>query len=95
MFFAGHAHDGRDTGRQRSGAHLCRCIEIQRAVFHVDEQPVEAGGFADGGDVGGARLPQAETVIFEDSSHFFLMEEPERFMQVMNGWLERHTPAAG
>lgn len=41
------------------------------------------------------RLPQAETVIFEDSSHFFLMEEPERFMQVMNGWLERHTPAAG
>jgi hypothetical protein len=30
-------------------------------VFHIDEQPVEAGGFADGGNVGGARLPQAET----------------------------------
>lgn len=41
------------------------------------------------------RLPQAETVIFEDSSHFFLIEEPERFMAVMNAWLERHTPKAG
>jgi len=38
------------------------------------------------------RLAQAETVIFEESSHFFLIEEPERFMAVMNGWLERHTP---
>ncbi len=38
------------------------------------------------------RLPTAETVIFEDSSHFFLIEEPERFMQVMNRWLERHAP---
>jgi pimeloyl-ACP methyl ester carboxylesterase len=33
-------------------------------------------------------------VIFEDSSHFFLVEEPERFMAVMNAWLARHTPQA-
>ncbi|MGA8050302.1 MAG: alpha/beta fold hydrolase [Burkholderiales bacterium] len=39
------------------------------------------------------RIPHAETVIFEDSSHFFLMEEPERFMKVANDWLGRHTPA--
>ena len=32
--------------------------------------------------------------MFEDSSHFFLMEEPQRFMQVMDAWLTRHTPAA-
>ena len=38
------------------------------------------------------RLPHAESVIFEDSSHFFLMEEPERFMRVMDAWLERHAP---
>ena len=40
------------------------------------------------------RMAQAETVMFEESSHFFLMEQPERFMQVMNDWIARHTPAA-
>ena len=40
------------------------------------------------------RLRGAETVMFENSSHFFLMEEPERFMRVMDDWLARHTPAA-
>jgi 3-oxoadipate enol-lactonase len=39
-------------------------------------------------------IKHAETVVFEDSSHFFLMEEPERFMDTMNGWLARHTPRA-
>ena len=38
------------------------------------------------------RLPQAEVAWFEQSSHFFLMEEPVRFMQVLTSWLERHTP---
>jgi 3-oxoadipate enol-lactonase len=32
------------------------------------------------------RLPQARVVAFEASSHFFLMEEPERFMAEMDGW---------
>ena len=40
------------------------------------------------------RIKHVETVVFENSSHFFLMEEPERFMQTMNGWLARHTPYA-
>jgi pimeloyl-ACP methyl ester carboxylesterase len=39
------------------------------------------------------RMRGAETVMFENASHFFLMEEPERFMRVMNDWLARHTPA--
>jgi 3-oxoadipate enol-lactonase len=39
------------------------------------------------------RIPGSETVLFEDSSHFFLLEEPERFMQILEGWLERQTPA--
>ena len=38
------------------------------------------------------RMPTAEMVIFEHSSHFFLMEEPDKFMAVVNDWLERHSP---
>ena len=38
------------------------------------------------------RLPQAKTVIFERSSHFFLMEEAPKFMEVMGDWLATHTP---
>jgi pimeloyl-ACP methyl ester carboxylesterase len=38
------------------------------------------------------RLPHAETVVFEGSSHFFLVEESERFLAVLTDWLARHTP---
>ena len=38
------------------------------------------------------RMPKAETMIFDKSSHFFLIEERERFMQVLTDWLRRHTP---
>ena len=38
------------------------------------------------------RLPDCDTEIFEDSSHFFLIEEPQRFLARMDGWLEKHTP---
>jgi 3-oxoadipate enol-lactonase len=37
-------------------------------------------------------FPNAESVIFEGSSHFFLIEQPERFMEVMGNWLAKHTP---
>jgi pimeloyl-ACP methyl ester carboxylesterase len=37
-------------------------------------------------------LPQAETVLFEDSSHFFLMEQADRAMAVLEDWFVRHTP---
>ena len=37
-------------------------------------------------------FPNAESVIFEESSHFFLIEQPERFMGVMGEWLGKHTP---
>jgi 3-oxoadipate enol-lactonase len=36
-------------------------------------------------------LPNARTEIFSKASHFFLMEQPERFMQVLTGWLKEHT----
>ena len=36
-------------------------------------------------------IPGAETGVFEGSSHFFLMEEAPRFMQVMEAWLARHS----
>jgi 3-oxoadipate enol-lactonase len=39
------------------------------------------------------RIPNSETVMFESSSHFFLLEEPERFMSTLEGWLERQTAA--
>jgi len=38
-------------------------------------------------------FPNAESAIFEGSSHFFLIEQPERFMSVMGEWLTKHTPA--
>ncbi len=40
------------------------------------------------------RLPNCDVEVFGDSSHFFLMEEPQRFMARMDGWLETHTPTA-
>jgi 3-oxoadipate enol-lactonase len=39
-------------------------------------------------------MPAAESVIFEKSSHFFLMEEPQKAMATIEAWLSRHTPAA-
>lgn len=36
------------------------------------------------------RMPQAETVWFERSSHFFLIEEAEKAMQTLSDWLRRH-----
>lgn len=38
------------------------------------------------------RIAQAEVVVFEASSHFFLIEESDRFMQVLGDWLAQHTP---
>ena len=38
------------------------------------------------------RIPGAQSVMFESSSHFFLMEEPERFMATLDTWLRTHTP---
>ena len=37
-------------------------------------------------------LPHAETVIFEDSSHFFLVEEADKAMSAIADWLVRHRP---
>ena len=37
-------------------------------------------------------ITNSETVIFEDSSHFFLMEEYEKSMQTLEDWFAQHTP---
>jgi 3-oxoadipate enol-lactonase len=37
-------------------------------------------------------IPGSETLLFEDSSHFFLLEEPDRFNEALEQWLERNTP---
>lgn len=34
------------------------------------------------------RIPHAQVELFKDSSHFFFMEEPERFSRMLNGWLD-------
>ncbi len=39
------------------------------------------------------RLPQAEWVEIKDAAHFFMMEQPEAFMQAMTAFLDKHTPA--
>jgi 3-oxoadipate enol-lactonase len=36
-------------------------------------------------------LPKARTEIFEDASHFFLMEQPERFNRLLLEWLQWHA----
>jgi 3-oxoadipate enol-lactonase len=36
-------------------------------------------------------LPNARTEMFEDASHFFLMEQPERFNRLLLDWLQRHA----
>jgi 3-oxoadipate enol-lactonase len=37
-------------------------------------------------------IPRAETVVFEKSSHFFLMEEADKAMATLRDWFARHTP---
>lgn len=36
-------------------------------------------------------LADATTEMFEGASHFFLMEQPERFNRLLLAWLQRHT----
>lgn len=38
------------------------------------------------------RLPQAEWIEFANAAHFFMMEQPEKFMAAMTGFLGKHTP---
>lgn len=35
-------------------------------------------------------IPGARLEVFEDASHFFLMEQPGRFMQLLGDWLASH-----
>ncbi|MDB5934798.1 MAG: Alpha/beta hydrolase fold protein [Massilia sp.] len=35
-------------------------------------------------------LPNARTEIFAGASHFFLMEQPEKFIGLLSGWLRAH-----
>jgi len=37
-------------------------------------------------------IANSETVIFENSSHFFLMEEFEKSMDTLDAWFAKHTP---
>jgi L-proline amide hydrolase len=37
-------------------------------------------------------IPGSEWVLFEQSSHMPHVEEPERFLDVVGGWLARHDP---
>jgi 3-oxoadipate enol-lactonase len=39
------------------------------------------------------RISGSRTVIFEHSSHFFLIEESEKFMATLQEWFTEHTPA--
>lgn len=36
-------------------------------------------------------FPNSETVIFDQSSHFFIVEEPDRFMRLAGEWLAEHA----
>lgn len=36
-------------------------------------------------------LPNARTEIFHNASHFFLMEQPAKFMELLTGWLNENS----
>jgi 3-oxoadipate enol-lactonase len=38
----------------------------------------------------GEGLPNVSTEIFTGASHFFLMEQPRKFMDLLTGWLQAH-----
>jgi 3-oxoadipate enol-lactonase len=40
-------------------------------------------------------LPDVTTEIFARASHFFLMEQPEKFMRLLSEWLKSNSPRAG
>lgn len=40
-------------------------------------------------------LPNARTEIFSNASHFFLLEQPEKFIGLLSGWLREHDARAG
>src|SRR5262249_12903723 len=56
MLFAGNSHYRSDPSHQAGHRNLRGSIEIERAVLHVDEHPIEAAGLGYHGDVYGARL---------------------------------------
>jgi 3-oxoadipate enol-lactonase len=37
-------------------------------------------------------IVKSETAVFEDSSHFFLMEEYQKSMDTLESWFAKHTP---
>lgn len=37
-------------------------------------------------------IPHSRTVIFDRSSHFFLMEEPDKSLETLTSWLMENTP---
>lgn len=39
------------------------------------------------------KLPNAELEVFENSSHFFLMEEAQKAMATLEAWFEKNAPA--
>lgn len=41
-----------------------------------------------------AGIPGAETIIFENASHFFLMEQAGKFNQALSDWLNRQNTSA-
>ncbi|MDE0779153.1 MAG: alpha/beta hydrolase [Alphaproteobacteria bacterium] len=45
-----------------------------------------------GTDILSAEIANSETVVFENSSHFFLMEEYDKSMTTLTDWFVKHTP---
>src|SRR5436189_2768167 len=54
------AHDRRDAGRQRGDAKLRRVVHGDRAMLHVDEQPVVLGRGREHRRRGAAQMMHAE-----------------------------------
>jgi 3-oxoadipate enol-lactonase len=41
-------------------------------------------------DIMSKGIAGSETILFDNASHFFLMEQPDKFNQSLKNWLDTH-----
>ena len=76
----------------------CQDHDTLGALSHIAQPTLVMGGDADpicsmtATRALHAGLPNARLEVFEGASHFFLMEQPERFNRLLLEWLQAHSP---
>lgn len=68
---------------------LLSLIDLPTLVLVAEQDPAFP---ADGVAWVGQAVPGARTEYFQDSAHALFLDEPDRFAQVMTGFLQEHPP---